>query len=61
MNVLIENNADVNAIRMDRWSALHCAASEGHVEIARVLIENGAAIMMVLSKRLHCVAVWKPC
>ena len=39
---LIRNGADVNAVEIDKWTALHWAAHRGHVGVAKVLLLNGA-------------------
>src|SRR5690349_1994752 len=35
---------DVNAKNEDGWTALHVAANDGHIEVAKLLIEAGADI-----------------
>jgi hypothetical protein len=42
--LLLENGADVNAPRNDRFTALHFAAQRGMVEVVRVLLEHGADV-----------------
>lgn len=41
---LVERGADVNAVDINGIAALHSVASRGHLEAARILIENGARI-----------------
>ena len=45
--LLIEDNAEVNAGDDDEWTALHLAAEKGHVDVAKVLIQNGADVNAV--------------
>ena len=42
--LLLEHGIDVNAVRVDRFTALHLAAKEGLVEVVRVLLEHGADV-----------------
>ncbi len=42
--LVCEAGADVNAGDTDGWTPLHCAASCGNVKLARLLVENGAAL-----------------
>lgn len=41
---LLAHDADVNAEDADNWTALLCAAKEGHLHICLQLIEHGAEI-----------------
>ncbi|XP_065155754.1 uncharacterized protein [Atheta coriaria] len=41
---LLEMGADPNAADADNWSALLCAAKEGHADICCLLLENNAEI-----------------
>ena len=45
--ILIEDNAEVNAVDDHEWTALHWAAEKGHVDVAKVLIQNGADVNAV--------------
>ena len=45
--VLIENNADVNAVDEEKFPVLHYAAQDGHVDVAKTLIQNGADVNAV--------------
>ena len=42
--MLIEDNAEVNAVDERKYTALHYAAIEGHADVAKVLIQNGADV-----------------
>ena len=42
--MLIEANADINAIDKNKTTPLHLAARYGHDKIAKLLIEKGAAV-----------------
>ena len=46
VKVLIQNDADVNAVDKDKWTPLHYAATK-HVDVAKVLIQNGADVNAV--------------
>lgn len=41
---LLSHGADPNSQDLDNWSALLCAAREGHTEICAAVLENGADI-----------------
>ena len=43
-NMLIEDNAKVNAVDHLQCTALHWAAEKGHVDVAKVLIQNGVDV-----------------
>ena len=45
--MLIEDNAEVNAGDRRKKTALHLAAKKGHVDVAKVLIQNGADVNAV--------------
>ena len=45
--MLIQNGADVNAVKKYKWTALHFRSSDGHVDVAKVLIQNGADVNAV--------------
>ena len=45
--MLIEDNAEVNAVDDNEWTALHNAAWKGFVDVAKVLIEEGADVNAV--------------
>ncbi|KAJ3347958.1 hypothetical protein GGF32_006471, partial [Allomyces javanicus] len=45
--VLRTGMADPNEMGPERWSALHIAAYDGHVEVVRVLVEHGADVRQV--------------
>ena len=52
--------ADVNSKGIDHWQALHFAASEGHLQIAQILIMNGADVNSLTSNErtpLHITCV----
>ncbi len=40
----------MNLQRNDGWSPLHCASSEGHVDIVRALAEAGAKLSLQAAK-----------
>ena len=44
VEVLIANDANVNARALDYLTPLHIAAEKGHEEIVRILLENGAKV-----------------
>ena len=44
VRALVGNGADVNAARGDGMTALHFAAESGRAEVARVLLDAGAAV-----------------
>ena len=50
--MLIEDNAEVNAVDDDKWTALHLAAEKGHVDVAKVLIQNGADVNAVDERQM---------
>jgi len=54
--VLLQNDADVNAVEKDKWTALHIAASYGHVDVVNVLIQNGAKVNAVCND--ESTALW---
>ena len=41
-NAQLEAKSDPNVVELDGWSPLHCAATEGHSEVVRVLLEAKA-------------------
>ena len=43
---LIEDGADVNRVDYDKRSALHIACSDGHYEVAKLLVKEGASILV---------------
>ena len=45
--ILIEDNAEVDAVHSEEWTALHWAAGEQHIDVAKVLIRNGADVNAV--------------
>ena len=45
--MLIEDSAEVNAGDEIERTALHWAAEKGHVDVAKVLIQNGADVNAV--------------
>ena len=45
--MLIEDNAEVNAVDDEEWTALHIAAENGYVDVVKVLIQNGADVNAV--------------
>ena len=47
MKVLIQNGADVNAVKKDKATTLHTAALYGFVDVVKVLIQNGADVNAV--------------
>lgn len=44
VQILIANGANVNAADQDGCTPLHCAAHNGHKEIAELLLDKGANI-----------------
>ena len=42
--MLLENGADVTAVTKHKSTALHFAAREGHVDVGKVLLQNGSDI-----------------
>jgi len=44
--------ADVNAAEKDGWTALHWAAMEGHTDVVRLLLQNGANVEAVTERGL---------
>ena len=50
--VLIQNDADVNAV--DKWkqSVLMLTAGKGHADVAKVLIQNGADVNAVEERQM---------
>ena len=44
LGLLLESGADVNARDREGWTALHFAAQEHEVEIARILVARGADV-----------------
>ena len=46
----------------DKWTALHYAAQKGHVDVAKVLIQNGADVNAVEEDNwtaLHSQLTWQ--
>ena len=60
VHALLENGADVNHPRKDGWSALHVAADGGFTETCTALLEAGASLSQLTTKRgaspLHTAA-----
>ena len=54
VSLLLAHGADVSAEDEDRCTALHLAARNGHLGVARALIEAGAA------KEAQDVGLWTP-
>ena len=57
--LLLERGVDVNARPKDRWTSLHRAAFYGRVELARVLLDNGANVKLETERgetALHIVS-----
>ena len=44
VEILLENNADVNAKDNDEWTALILAAENGYEEIVKILLQNNANV-----------------
>ena len=44
--MLIQNGADINAVAKN-YTAIHCAAQNGHVDVAEVLIQNSVDVNAV--------------
>ncbi|XP_065075776.1 uncharacterized protein LOC135699436, partial [Ochlerotatus camptorhynchus] len=42
--LLISNNADVNAVDEDQWTAIHYAAENGHDQLIQLLIDRGSTV-----------------
>ena len=59
--VLIENNADVNAVDKNKERPLHNVSKKGHADVAKVLIQNGVDVNAVNKDNetaLHYAAEW---
>ena len=50
--MLLQNGADVNAVDGEEWTPLHFAASEGHVDVVKVLIQNGADVNAIDERKM---------
>ena len=48
--VLIQNGADVNAVAVNKWTALDFTGWIGYVDVAKVLIQNGVDVNAVHNK-----------
>ena len=48
--VLIQNGADVNAVD-EKWTALHCAAQEGHVDDSELHLQLQLGMLDMLTLR----------
>lgn len=44
---LINNGANINLVDNDEQTALHVAAANGNIKVAKLLIENGANVSSV--------------
>ena len=44
VEVLLQHNADIDLVNSDNCSALFMASEGGHIDILKLLIENGASI-----------------
>ncbi len=44
--LVLECSANVNAQELDGWSPLHCAAACGSLDMCRLLVENGASLLL---------------
>ena len=42
---LIENKVNINQFDKNKSTPLHLAVSKGHIEIAQLLLENGAGVI----------------
>ena len=47
MRVLLERRIDATALSDHRWTPLHLASHEGHVEIVHVLLDHGVDVAAV--------------
>ena len=57
--MLIEDNAEVNAVDGMKKTALHYAAPYGHFDVVKVLLQNGADVNAVdeeMTTALHHAA-----
>lgn len=44
VNLLLDREADIEGNDSECWTALHCAAGNGHLEMVRLLLDRGANI-----------------
>ena len=51
---LVGLGADVNVESAVGWRPLHCAAANGHVEVARMLVQLGANVQQLIMDGCHC-------
>ena len=51
LQLALRNNADINAQHKNGWTALTFAATIGHLEIVKLLLYEGALILITPNKR----------
>ncbi|HVI41900.1 MAG TPA: ankyrin repeat domain-containing protein, partial [Anaerovoracaceae bacterium] len=39
---ILDAGANINAVAFENWTSLHCAANEGNIAVAEILLERGA-------------------
>ena len=57
VRALIAEGGDVNWVRLNGWTLLHTSASNGHLDVVKLLIASGTRLDAVTTDEVGCTAL----